>query len=179
MTKVTYPDTTTDLFDYTFQSGPYVGTQSLELRKYTDRLGRVTTYAYDADQRLTSVTEPLTSSATRTTYYDYYENGVLKDITDANGNVTHWDIDLESRPIDKIYAYGTPQAKEEYYNYEDTTSRLKSVKDALNQVKTFTYDQNDEVTAITYTSSVNTTPNVTFGYDQYFPRRTTSGRWHG
>ncbi len=73
----------------------------MELRKYTDRLGRATTYAYDADQRLTSVTEPLTSSTTRTTSYDYYENGTLKDITDANGNVTHWDIDIESRPVDK------------------------------------------------------------------------------
>ena len=54
ITTITYPDGTTDLYDYTFQSGPYVGTASLELRKHTDRLGRVTTYAYDADRRLTS-----------------------------------------------------------------------------------------------------------------------------
>jgi RHS repeat-associated protein len=172
ITSITYPDTTTDTFDYTFQSGTYAGTPSLELRKYTDRLGRVTTYAYDADQRLTSVTEPLTSTTTRTTSYDYYEDGVPKDITDANGNVTHWDIDIQSRPIDKLYAYGTAQAQEEYYTYENTTSRLKSVKDALAQVKTYTYDLADEVTGITYTSSVNTTPNVTFTWDPNYPRIT-------
>ena len=73
-----------------------VGTASLELRKYTDRLGRVTTYNYDADRRLTSVVDPTTSTTTRTTSYSYYEDGTLKEITDANGNVTHYDIDIES-----------------------------------------------------------------------------------
>jgi len=172
VTSITYPDGTTDLYDYTFQSGPYAGTPSLELRKHTDRLGRVTTYGYDADQRLTSVTEPTQGSSTRTTSYDYYENGVLKDITDANGNVTHWDIDIESRPIHKIYAYGTASAKTETYTYENTTSRLKSITDALGQVKTFTYDNADEPTGITYTSTVNPTPNVTFTWDTYLPRIT-------
>ena len=170
VTKITYPDTTTDLYDYTFQSGTYAGTASLELRKHTDRLGRVTTYGYDADRRLTSVTEPTSGSSTRTTSYQYYENGTLKDIIDANGNDTHWDIDIESRPTKKTYAYGTSAAKYETYAYENTTSRLKSVTDALGQVKTFTYGLDDRVTGITYTSSVNSTPNVTFGYDTYFPR---------
>jgi RHS repeat-associated protein len=173
VTTLTYPDGTTDLFDYTFQSGPLLGTPSLELRKYTDRLGRVTTYAYDADQRRTSVTEPLTSTTTRTTSFDYYENGALKDITDANGNVTHWDIDIESRPTDKIYAYGTAQAKTETYTYENTTSRLKSITDALGQVKTFSYTTDDLISGLTYTSNVNPTPNVTFTYDTYFPRLTS------
>jgi RHS repeat-associated protein len=173
ITSITYPDGTTDLYDYTFQSGPYAGTASLELRKHTDRLGRVTTYAYDADRRLTSVTEPVTTTTTRTTSYDYYEDGTLKDIIDANGNDTHWDIDLESRPIDKIYAYGSSAAQEETYAYENTTSRLHSITDALGQVKTFTYALDNRVTGITYTSTVNTTPNVTFAWDTYFPRMTS------
>ena len=115
ITQITYPDGTTDLYDYTFQSGSYVGTASLELRKYTDRLGRVTTYNYDADQRLTSVTEPITATTTRTTSYDYYEDGTLKDIIDANGNDTRWTIDIESRPTSKTYAYGTAAAQTETY----------------------------------------------------------------
>jgi len=170
VTKITYPDATTDLYDYNFQSGAYAGTPSLELRKHTDRLGRVTTYGYDANRQLTSVTEPTSGSGTRTTSYQYYENGVLKDIIDANGNDTHWDIDIESRPTKKTYAYGTAAAKYETYTYETSTSRLKSITDALGQVKTFTYGLDDRVTGITYTSSVNTTPNVTFAYDTYFPR---------
>jgi len=139
ITSITYPDSTTDLYDYNFQSGPNVGTPSLELRKYTDRLGRVTTYDYDADQRLTSVTEPTSGSSTRTTGYSYYEDGTLKEITDANNNVTHWDIDIESRPIDKIYAYGTASAQTETYTWETKGGRLSSITDALGQTKTFTY----------------------------------------
>ena len=162
ITSITYPDGTTDLYDYTFQSGPYVGTASLELRKYTDRLGRVTTYAYDADRRLTSVTEPTSGTSTRTTSYDYYEDGTLKDIIDANGNDTRYAIDIESRPTSKTYAYGTSAAQTETYAYENTTSRLHSITDALGQVKTFTYAKDNRITGITYTSSVNTTPNVTF-----------------
>ena len=113
VTQITYPDGTTDQYDWTFQNGPLQGTPSLDLRKHTDRLGRVTTYGYDADRRLTSVTEPISSGANRTTSYDYYEDGTLKDIIDANGNVTHWEIDLQSRPISKTYAYGTSNAETE------------------------------------------------------------------
>lgn len=173
VTSITYPDATTDLYDYTFQSGPYAGTASQELRKHTDRLGRVTTYNYDAAQRLTSVVEPTSGSATRTTQYQYYENGVLSDIIDANGNDTHWAIDIQSRPISKTYQYGTASATTETYAYESTTSRLHSITDALGQVKTFTYGEDDRITGITYTSSINTTPNVTFAWDTYFPRMTS------
>jgi RHS repeat-associated protein len=170
MTSITYPDGTTDLYDYNFQSGPNAGTPSLELRKHTDRLGRVTTYDFDADRRLISVTEPTTATTVRTTSYSYYENGTLKEITDANGNITHWDIDIESRPIDKIYAFGTSLAQTETYAYEPSTSRLKSITDALGQVKTLTYDKDDRVSAITYTNTVNPTPNVTYTWDPIYER---------
>jgi YD repeat-containing protein len=40
-------------------------------------------------------------------------------------------------------------------------------------VKTFSYAEDDRVTGIAYTSSVNATPNVTFAYDTYFPRLST------
>jgi len=173
VTQITYPDGSTDLYDWTFQSGEYQGTPSLELRKYTDRLGRVTTYGYDADRRLTSVTEPISSGVNRTTSFDYYENGVLKDITDAKSNVTHWDVDLESRPMSKTYAYGTTNQETETLAYEATTSRLKSLTDALAEVKRYTYGLDDRLTGITYTNAANPTPNVTFGYDAYFPRLTS------
>ena len=173
ITSITYPDGTTDLYDYTFQSGTYAGTASLELRKYTDRLGRVTTYNYDADRRLTSVTEPITSTTTRTTSYDYYEDGTLKDVIDANGNDTRWAIDIESRPTSKTYAYGTSSAQTETYTWENTSSRLHSITDALGQVKTFSYAKDNRITGITYTNTVNTTPNVTFAWDTYFQRLTS------
>lgn len=169
ITSITYPDGTTDLYDYTFQSGPNVGTPSLELRKHTDRLGRVTTYDYDADRRLTSVTEPTSGTSTRTTTYHYYENGVLKDITDANGNVTHWDIDIESRPVAKTYGFGTASPQTETYTYESSTSRLKAVTDTFNQVKSYTYALDDRPLSISYIGALGT-PNVSFTWDSFFPR---------
>jgi RHS repeat-associated protein len=59
------------------------------------------------------------------------------------------------------------------YTYETTTSRLKSVTDALSQVKTYAYAQDDRLTGVTYTGAVNPTPNVSFTYDPYFPRLTS------
>jgi RHS repeat-associated protein len=173
VTRITYPDGSTDLYDWSFQSGPLQGTPSLDLRKHSDRLGRVTTYDYDADRRLISVTEPISSGVNRTTSYDYYENGVLKDIFDANGNVTHWEIDLESRPISKTYAYGASNAETEIITYENTTSRVKSLTDALSQMKNYSYGLDDRLSGITYINAANPTPNVIFGYDPYFPRLTS------
>ena len=170
VTKITYPDGTTDLYDWNFQSGPLQGTPSLDLRKHIDRLGRVTTYDYDADRRLIAVTEPISNGVNRTTRYDYYENGVLKDLIDANGNVTHWDIDLESRPVSKTYAYGTQNAETETITYEDRTSRVASLVDALGQMKNYSYGLDDRLTGITYMNAANPTPNVSFAWDQFFPR---------
>lgn len=56
------------------------------------------------------------------------------------------------------------------YTYESTTSRLKSVTDALSQVKTYSYFNDDRVSGLAYTGTVNPTPNVGFTYDPYFPR---------
>ena len=173
VTQITYPDGTTDTYDYTFQSGPLAGKPSLDMRKHTDRLGNTTTYGYDADRRLISVTEPTEGSATRTTSYAYYEDGTLKQIIDPNGNVTLWNIDLQSRPISKTYAFGTSVAQTENYTYEATTSRLHSVKDAIGQVKTFTYAHDNRLTDVTYTNAVNPTPNVHFAWDPFFARRTS------
>ncbi len=61
------------------------------------------------------------------------------------------------------------------YTY-DVTGRLKTVTDALGQVKTYSYSVADEVTAITYTNHVDTnfpTPDVSFTYDTWYPRLET------
>jgi YD repeat-containing protein len=56
------------------------------------------------------------------------------------------------------------------YTYENATSRLKSVTDALGQIKTYSYAKDDLLTGTSYTNTVNATPNVSFAYDPYFPR---------
>ena len=96
----------------------------------------------------------------------YYKNGELKSLTDPNGHTTRWDIDVAGRPNAKIYADGTQVS----YAYENATSRLASMTDALGQVKNYPYTLDDRLAGISYAKAVNTTPDVAFGYDPYFPR---------
>jgi len=178
VTKIKYPDSTTEVFSYAFpNTWPVVaarGKQSLDLWKHTDRLGRVTSYSYDQNRRLTAVKEPVTVDGvetTRTTRYEYYENGVLKNLIDANGNVTHWEIDIQSRPTSKTYAYGTADAQTESYTY-DLAGRLRTVKDAKGQVLTKTYNVDDTLAGYAYKNATMTTPGAKFTYDPYVPRLT-------
>jgi YD repeat-containing protein len=102
------------------------------------------------------------------TSYSYYRNGVLRSITDANGNMTRWDIDIQSRPIAKVYA----DDSRETYAY-DSASRLISVTDALGQTRQYGYTKDDQLAALNYANALSPTPGVSFAYDPYFPRRTT------
>jgi len=175
VTTVKYPDGTTDQYSYVFPiTWPVAsarGKPSLDLWQSTDRLGRVTSYSYDQNRRRTAITEPVTVddvATTRTTRYEYYANGALKNLIDANGAITHWEFDLESRPTSKTYAYGTADAKTESYSY-DLSGRLKTVTDAKGQVLTKTYNADDTLALYAYTNTPGTA-GARFTYDPYFPR---------
>jgi RHS repeat-associated protein len=185
--KVKYHDGTTDQYDYTFPAGlasqptwttgtvPTAGSPSLDVWKITDRLGRITNNVYDRNRRLIKASETVTvsgSPVTRTTQYAYYANGTLKELTDANGNVTRWDIDIQSRPTSKTYAYGTASAKTESYTY-DIVGRLKTRTDARGQTLTYTYNKDDTVASYAFTNAVVATPGASFVYDAWYPRRTS------
>lgn len=178
VTKVKYPDGTTDQYDYTFpNTWPIVsarGTQSLDVWKVTDRLGRIVNYSYDQNRRLTSKSETVKVAGvdvTRTTGYSYYANGVLKELTDANGAVTHWDVDIQSRPTSKTYAYGTANSKTESYTY-DLAGRLKTRTDARGQTITYTWNKDSSLASYAYTNAVVATAGASFTYDPWYPRRT-------
>lgn len=153
ITKITYPDGTSDNYTY----------NRLDLTSHQDRLGRTWSYTYNADRQLTASTDP----AGHQMLFAYNPDGELTSQTDSNGNVTQWAYDLEGRLITKTYADNSATT----YAYENTTSRLHSVLDALGQTKQYGYDEDDELTGITYLNAVNPTPNVSFAYDPYFPRR--------
>ena len=134
----------------------------------TDRLGQTTTYGYDAERRLTKVTDP----ASNVTQYAYYEDGTLESITDPNGNVTTWGVDIQGRPIKKTYADGTTET----YAYESSTSRLHGKTDALGQVTTYAYNADDTLAAVSYSgpgAAGSSTAPVSFAYDTEFPRITS------
>jgi RHS repeat-associated protein len=187
VTKVKYPDGTTDLYDYNFPTGlasqptwttgavPTAGTPSLDVWRITDRLGRVKDYVYDRNRQLIKSSETVTvsgSPTTRSTQYAYYANGKMKELTDANGNVTRWDIDIQSRPTAKTYAYGTGNAKTETYTY-DIVGRLKTRTDARGQTITYTLNKDDLVASYAYTNAVVATPGASFVYDAWYPRHTS------
>lgn len=152
ITQITYPDSTTRKYTW----------DRLDLASVTDRTGRTTRYTYDAVRNLIEVTDPLD----RHTKLSYYPNGHLKSLTDPAGNITTWNIDIQSRVTAKQYADGRQWVN----TYEATTSRLKSISDPLGQTKQYTYTVDDLLAGISYLNSLNATPGVSFNYDSYFQR---------
>ncbi len=155
-TVVTYPDGTTDRYTYT----------RLDLTSWIDRQGRTTSYTYDANRQLTSVSEPNGGIVS----YSYYPNGAVKELTDENGNQTLWGIDAQGRVTSKSYGPFGPPVPEQY-TYENSTGRLKSVTDSQGQTKTFVYNSDDTISSVSYSNTVNPTPNVSFTYDPVFGDR--------
>jgi RHS repeat-associated protein len=152
VTKITYPDGTTDTYTY----------DKLDLASYQDRQGRLWLYAHDADRRLTKTTDPLGNQ----TLLAYNGIGELTSLTDPKSNVTTWTYDVQGRLTTKQYADMSTVA----YTYETTTSRLKSILDALGQTRQFSYAKDDRLAGVSHLNALNPTPNVAFAYDPYFPR---------
>ncbi len=136
-----------------------------------DRLGRWTSQQFDSLRQLTVVTDPLGHS----TRYSWCTCGGLASITDPAGNVTGWQRDSQGRPTLKTY----PDGKTTSYTYENSTSRLKTVTDALGQVKTYGYNDDDSLSGIAYSRTVNATSNVSLTYDANYPRLTSIGNGYG
>jgi YD repeat-containing protein len=126
----------------------------LILASTTDRPGRTIRSTYDSVGRLVKVTDPLN----RNVQYGYYPNSQLKTLTDAAGNVTTWQRDLQSRVTAKTYA----DRKGDTFAYEATTSRLKRVADALGQTRTVSYTVDDRVAGLDYTGAIHPTASVSY-----------------
>ena len=151
-TRITYPDGTARLYTY----------DKLDLASFEDRQLRRWSYTHDSNRRLTSITDPLGKQ----TFFGYRPSNELTSLTHPKGNITAWAYDVEGRLTQKTY----PDTSTVAYIYESTTSRLKSVLDALGQTKQYGYAQDNLLTSITYLNAVNATPNVAFTYDPYFTR---------
>ncbi|MDD5680360.1 MAG: hypothetical protein PHI59_03870, partial [Candidatus Omnitrophica bacterium] len=129
-----------------------------------DACGNETTYTYD-NGKLTEVHEPLG----KTTLMEYYGDGKLKKMTDANDNITEYGYDAngytnkikyhtETGIIEKNFVYDTvgnllSETDEEgnVTNYiYDENNNLKEVRDGSDNLLTsYTYDKNDNIKTIT------------------------------
>jgi RHS repeat-associated protein len=153
--RETFPDATTREFSW----------DKLDRVAVKDRQGRITAYGYDAVRNLVKVTDPLGHQ----TQFGYYENQKLRSLTDPKGNLTTWDIDLQNRITAKHFADGTSTVNA----YEATTSRLKSMTDALGQIRQYSYALDNRLANIDYANAIRPTPSEHFSYDAFFPRLTS------
>jgi RHS repeat-associated protein len=127
----------------------------------TDANQHATTYGYDEANHLTSVTDP----RLKVTTYGYDTVGNLTSRTDANQHLTTFVYDLahrmtsETRPLSRLWTYG-------YDANGNRTSIVDAIGNSTPQAgdgtTTFTYDDLDRLTGISYSDA---TPAVTFGYD--------------
>lgn len=145
--KTTYPDSTYEEIHYFRLDG----------ERTRDRAGRWTQRFMDSLRREVAVRDPLG----RTTSQQWCDCGTLEKITDANGNTTRWEHDLQGRITKEVRANGG----EWLYTYENTTSRLKQVTDPEEQVKSIQYFNDDKLKQVSYTNANYTTPTVSFTYD--------------
>jgi len=154
-TKVTYPDGTYEQLVY----------NRLDPQARRDRLGRWSHTLYDALRRVVSTRDP----AGRTTTQRWCTCGSLEKVVDANGNAITWERDVQGRATREIRADNSVWE----YTYETTTSRLKQVKDARNQITGSEYFADDNLKQVTYTNALVATPNVSLSYDPVYNRPAT------
>jgi len=158
-TAITYPDGTSTQILY----------NRLDPEWICDRLGRWTRQMHDALRHVVLVQDSLG----RKTGYDWCSCGSLSAIIDPAGNATTWFRDVQSRVIKKAYPDGTMLS----YNYEQTTSRLKSMTDAMGQVPNYAYNLDNSIQQVSYTDAsgnqLASTAPVVYTYDPIFPRLLT------
>jgi RHS repeat-associated protein len=157
-TQISYPDGTNQQFQYTDS----VRGMTLDLTASKDRRGHWTYRHYNSNRQMDSITDPLS----RQTLYDWCACGSLTSITDPRGKVTVFDRDLQSRVASKRFTDNTLVS----YIYENTTSRLKSMTDALTQTTNYQYFLDDNLQQISYAGALHVTPTVSFAYDPNYNR---------
>jgi RHS repeat-associated protein len=184
--RMTHPDATTREMSYV---RPSDGKMTLDVWTTRDRRGRETQTEYDALRRVTRVTDP----QNRTTQFGWCNCGGLSAMTDAKGQATTWERDVQGRVTLKRLADGTTTN----YEYERTTSRLRRMTDARGVATNYLYNLDDTLRRVSYAlpapaqaqasaqgrtsqtisetprQKTLVTPAVTYEYDAAYNRVTT------
>jgi len=157
LSKISYPDGTTEEFKF----------DRLDQVASKDRNGRWSISQFDSVRQLAREVDPLG----RATRYSWCSCGSLVSLQDGAGNTTNWHHDLQGRTVKKLFANGTATN----YEFENSTSRLKSRTDALGQITSYSYNNDDTLANIVYDNEVSSTPtpNVSLSWSPNFRRMTT------
>jgi RHS repeat-associated protein len=135
----------------------------LDLQWTKDRIGRWTLKVHDALRHVVAVQDPLL----HTTYFEHCVCGALIGLVDSNGKRTTFNRDLQQRLVQKILADGSTISMV----YEKTTSRLHLITDQSGQTKSYTYNKDDSLQTVAYINPLTPTANITYAYDNAYPRR--------
>ena len=135
LVSTAYPDGTSDSQTYDADNRRITS---------TDREGRVTSFTYDADGRLTTTTYP--DSSTISTTYDAIGEAITS--TDGDGNTTSYSYDAAGRRSSVKDAAGS------VINFTyDPSGNLVSVIDANGNATKYRYDGDNRQTATVYPDS--------------------------
>lgn len=174
-TKVTYPDTTYEQFQYTDN---VTGAMTLDLTGSRDRRGLWTYRHYNANEQMDSIKDP----ENRITRYIWCTCGALTGIKDAKDQTTTFYRDIQSRVYQKAFQDGTTidylYEGQTLPNTVGATSRLKSSTDAKSQRTNYSYFADDNLQQISYTNTSGQplsppTPSVSYTYDSNYNRLST------
>jgi uncharacterized protein (TIGR03437 family) len=116
----------------------------------TDDIGITSTYSYDGNNNVMSVSQPLNTSTTARTSYTYNSFGEVLTMTDPLGNVTTNNYDGHGN----LLSVTTPAADSHtaasvtQFQY-DTKGELTQITDPLNHLTTLTYNSVGLIASIT------------------------------
>lgn len=108
----------------------------------------VSTQVYDAWNRMTSKTEDVTASVTRTTAIEYDGLSNATKVTSPEGRLVKIDYDERSIPWRTTRGFGTAEASVEVVHV-DKNGRTTQTLDGLGQATTYVYDLFDRMTSAT------------------------------
>ncbi|WP_423459238.1 RHS repeat-associated core domain-containing protein [Ottowia sp. VDI28] len=155
-TAITYPDGSSERMQY----------DRLDLVAHTDRMGRTTSYRWDANRRLASQTDP----SGITVRYEYDPDGRLVALIDGKGQTTRWQRDIQGRVIRKTYPGGDVQT-----TTWDRAGRVSSQSDSMGHVRTFAWSMDDQPLGWQYSGGLYADAGtVKIQYDSLYPRMTSS-----
>ncbi|MEW6428278.1 MAG: RHS repeat-associated core domain-containing protein [Thermodesulfobacteriota bacterium] len=116
----------------------------LNLVRFTDGRGFITSYTYNAQGRKTSENDALGNVRS----FTYDTDGRLLTETSARGAVTKYEYDTRGNLLNKYQAFGTADQIVESFTY-DNLGRKQTATDAAGNTMTFGYDAGGRLVTIT------------------------------
>ncbi len=143
----------------------YVSTGYGWIERITDPEDRITESQTDFLGRVQYVSEPAVDSQHPVTWFNYYPDGQLKNVHDAEGNATTYSYDGRARMASVL----APESTLTTYVY-DAANQLKEVLDPLSRKTTYDYDGLGRVVLITppdpdATPGGELSPTMAYTYD--------------